>query len=77
MTPQEITDHKFRWYPGTTVTAHSDIVKICVTWCKLNIEQHSWQVPYRTGPYEHSFRFEFKADAKSFRDQFEPYTDMK
>lgn len=70
MTPQEISDYKMKWKPGTIVRLHSDLDWKAKEWCRRNLLRQCWSMDTYTGVYEHSFFFEKEDDAIAFANEF-------
>ena len=67
MTPQETFEYKLNWKPGHLVKLHSDRVDLGKTWCRRNLQRHQWSMTKWTAAYEHTFHFEDKEVAQSFK----------
>jgi len=77
-TPQDISDYKRGWmakenYP---VRLHSDLDWKGKDWCRRNLERWQWSFSKFTNVYEHTFFFEFEADAKEFKEEFGRFADQ-
>jgi len=68
MSPQEISDHRMRWYPGISIPTNSGRETSCKQWCREHLNQHEWSLSRNTDVYEHTFRFEHKAHARAFNE---------
>jgi len=66
MSPQEIYDHRMQWYPGFSVSVHSDKERTCKEWCRLHMYSQEWSLTRNTDIFEHTFRFEHEAHARAF-----------
>jgi hypothetical protein len=75
MTPQEIFEYKQRWYPGQSVTVHSDLRSKCKQWCKNNVQSHKWKMAKDTNVYEDTFFFEDAQTKDLFMGQFREWCD--
>jgi hypothetical protein len=73
MTPQEISEYKMKWRPGTIVRIHSDLDWEAKQWCRKNLERHQWSMDTYTSVYEHSFFFENEDNAIKFANQFQQW----
>lgn len=76
MTPLETFDYKRNWLPGYKVRLHSDLDVQGKDWCRKNLERHQWSMVSWTDVYEHTFHFENKDDADSFKSEWEGFVDQ-
>lgn len=76
MTPQQISDYKRRWMPGTEVTVHSDLQSQAKEWCK-QLEKHRYHFKKWTNVYEHTFCFENEITASRFAEIYELDNDPR
>jgi len=77
MTPQEVHDHKMRWRQDAwPVRLHSDLDWKGKDWCRKHLERWQWSMTSWTDVYEHTFLFEYQADANAFKDQFGQYANQ-
>lgn len=65
-TPQEIDDHKRKWYPGYVVGYHTDHKIAARDWVKDHVPQCSYKHKDYTDVYEHTYCFENYKDAYDF-----------
>lgn len=70
MTPQEMSDYKFRWMPGHAVRLHSDLAVEGKDWCRRNLQRHQWSFSQWTAAYEHTFHFEDIKVSQNFAMEF-------
>jgi hypothetical protein len=69
MTPQEVFDYKTSWLMSRqyyTITAHSDLFRDCLRWCRDNVSRHKWSYSEYTDVWEHTFYFEEEQTALAF-----------
>lgn len=77
MTPIEIFEYKLKWSPGYTVRLHSDLESQGKEWCKVQLHRPQWNFTMWTAVYEHTFHFEYKQDAISFKNKFGRFADQE
>ena len=76
MSPIEIFEYKQKWKPGYIVRLHSDLESAGKDWCKVQLHKQQWDMTKWTNVYEHTFHFEYKQDAKLFKERFKEYADQ-
>jgi hypothetical protein len=77
MTPQDIDDYKRHWLPGYLVKLHSDLDVDGKTWCRRQLERHTWSMSKWTDVYEHTFHFEDIMAAQNFAMEFGRFATYK
>lgn len=77
MTPQEISDYKYIWFPNChSVRLHSDLDIDGKDWCRRNLERHQWSMSQYTNFYEHTFHFEDNEVAIEFSKQWPKFVNQ-
>lgn len=69
MTTLDVSEYKKQWAPGFLVKVTSDLDLKAKEWCRKNLKRQEWSADI-TADNEHSFRFEHKHHAKSFKTYF-------